>query len=167
MKVLFYSQQCQHSKNTVIAIQKTSLQDDIKMFCIDGFQPLPTYLTHVPTLKIYSPKEQLLIGPEIIEWLEQHKPKEAIQDQIASSSGAYTMLDGNDPIENTIDMAYNSRISTPQGQIPLKEGGSDKNQGPNFPQNENIQTTAGLDMAYEQMVAERNYGNSATGIARI
>ncbi len=166
MKVLFYSQQCEHSKNIIIAIQKTSLQNDIKMFCIDGFQPLPKYLTHVPTLKIYTPNEQLLIGPEILEWLDLHKPKEAIQDQIASSSGAYTMLDGNDAIENTIDMAYNTRISTPQGQIPLKDGEKD-NQGPSFPKNENVQTTAGLDMPYEKLLAERNYGNSANGIARI
>lgn len=167
MKVLFYSQQCEHSKNTIIAIQKTSLQNDIKMFCIDGFQPLPNYLTHVPTLKIYSPQEQLLIGEEILQWLDQHKPQEQIQDQIALSTGAYTMLDGNDPIDNDIDNAYSARISTPQGQMPMKDGGNDKTQGPAFPQNEKLQTTAGLDMAYEQLVAERNYGNSANGISRI
>jgi hypothetical protein len=161
MKVLFYSQHCEHSKNIIIMIQKSQLQDEIKMFCIDGFQPLPKFLTHVPTLKIYSPQEQILIGPQILTYLNQHKEEDSIQDQTARSSGSYTMLDGDDPVENEIDAVYNTHISTPQGQMPIKE---EKSQ---FPKNEKLQSSGGLDMAFETLVAERNYGNSVNGVAKI
>ena len=175
MIILFYSQQCQHSKNAIMAVQKSSLQNDIKMFCIDGFKPLPSYLTHVPTMKIYS-TNTLLVGEKIDEWLETQKPAERIEDQVAQSTGSYTMLDGGDMDDvNEIDSAYNSRISTPQGQVPSQDGpttgssapmSSSGGGGSNFPSTAKMQTNDGLDMAYEQMVAERSYGGT-NGVARI
>jgi hypothetical protein len=71
------------------------------------------------------------------------------------------MLDGDDPVENEIDAVYNTHISTPQGQMPIKE---EKSQ---FPKNEKLQSSGGLDMAFETLVAERNYGNSVNGVAKI
>lgn len=151
MIVLFYSQQCQHSKNVIMTIQKSSIQNDIKMFCIDGFQPLPSYLTHVPTLKIYP--STLLIGDEIIEWLEKNKPREEIRDQIANSTGDYTMLDDNTSNINEMDTLFNSRISTPGGQMPSKDGPSTSS-GPSFPQTEKLQSS-NIDMAFENLMAQR------------
>ena len=109
MLVLFYSQQCQHSKTVITAIQKTSLQNNIKMFCIDGFQPLPKYLTHVPTLKNYK-NNALLVGNEILEWLESYKEDkpDIIEDQIAQSTSGYTMINGDQEV-NEIDMAYKNK----------------------------------------------------------
>lgn len=152
--VLFYSQQCQHCKNVIMAIQKSSLQNKIQMFCIDGFQPLPKYLTHVPTLKSYS-KNAVIIGDEITQWLDsQKKPlQEVIQDQVASSTGGYTMLGGEESNINEIDAAYNTRISTPQGQIPSQDGPM-KSDGPQFP-SQSSSMGGGLDMAYEKMMKER------------
>ena len=163
MIILFYSEQCQHSKNIIIQIQKSSLQNDIKMFCIDGFQPLPQYLTHVPTIKIEP--NTLLVGNDILEWLETHKKPEEIQDQVASSTGSYTMLGEHEEV-NEIDAVYNSRINTPQGQMPSKDGKSKMSSSSVFPQNEKMQSSAGIDMAYEQLVAERSYGGT-NGISRI
>lgn len=152
--VLFYSQQCQHCKNVIIAIQKSSLQDSIKMFCIDGFHPLPPFLKSVPTLKSYL-KNQILVGDEILEWLDsQKKPlQEIIQDQIAQSTGGYTMLNGGQEEVNEIDAVYNARISTPQGQMPTKEGPTSS--GPVFPQEMEKMQSGGLDMAFEKMMQER------------
>lgn len=161
MIVLFYSNQCQHCNNVIMAIQKSSIQNDIKMFCIDGFQPLPKYITSVPTLKIYK-TNTLIVGNDILQWLNSHKKEEVIQDQIAQSSASYTMLNDNSEDINEIDMAYNLRISTPQGQIPSKDG-TQKSSGNSFPQPEKMQS-GGLDMAYEQLVAERGYGNNVSRI---
>lgn len=152
--VLFYSQQCQHSKTVITAIQKSSLQNNIKMFCIDGFQPLPKYLTHVPTLKNYK-NNAILIGDQILEWLEQYKEEkpDIIEDQIAQSSGSYTMINNENQEINEIDMVYNTRISTPQGQMPSKDG--PKTSGIAFPQDMEKMQSGGLDMAFEKMMQER------------
>ena len=153
--VLFYSQQCQHSKSIMMTLQKSSLQNNIKMFCIDGFQPLPKYLTHVPTLKNYA-NNQILVGEQILEWLSQYKEEkpDVIEDQMAYSTGGYTMLDqGQNDNVNEIDDVYNARISTPQGQMPTKEGNiSTSSNG--FPRAERMQS-GGLDMAMEKMMQER------------
>ena len=160
MIVLFYSQHCQYSKNVITTIQKSSIQNDIKMFCVDGFQPLPTYLTHVPTLKIYP--STMYVGNEIVDWLEKNKPQEPIQDQIASSSGSYTMINEDNSNVNEIDTVYNSRISTPGGQMPSKDGPTSSSP---FPQTEQMQTS-NLDMAFENMMAERekSFPNKTTTI---
>lgn len=154
MLVLFYSQQCQHSKTVIMAIQKSSLQNNIKMFCIDGFQPLPKYLTHVPTLKNYQ-NQELLIGDEILNWLESYKQEkpDIIEDQIAQSTGHYTMINGENQEMNEIDMVYNTRISTPQGHIPSKDG--PKTSDVAFPQDMEKMQSGGLDMAFEKMMQER------------
>lgn len=154
--VLFYSQHCQHCKNVMMAIQKSSLQSSIKMFCIDGFQPLPKYLTHVPSLKSYK-QNSMIIGDDIIQWLDSKKQplEQQIQDQVAYSSGEYTMIGQDDSNVNEIDAAYNARISTPQGQIPSKEGPKTSNDGMSFPQDMARMQSGGLDMAYEKMMKER------------
>ena len=154
MLVLFYSQQCQHSQSIMMALQKSSLQNKIKMFCIDGFQPLPKYLTHVPTLKNYD-NNQILVGGEILEWLTQYKEEkpDIIEDQMAHSTGGYTMLNDDSSGQiNEIDAAYNTRISTPQGQMPSQDGPTTSSNG--FPRAEQMQS-GGLDMAYEKMMQER------------
>ncbi len=155
MLVLFYSQQCQHSKTVIMAIQKSSLQNNIKMFCIDGFQPLPKYLTHVPTLKNYQ-NNMLLIGDEILNWLESYKENkpDIIEDQIAQSTSGYTMInEGNQEEINEIDMVYNTRISTLQGQMPSADG--PKTSGIAFHQDMEKMQSGGLDMALEKMMQER------------
>jgi len=163
MIVLFYSQQCQYCKTVVTAIQKSSLQSNIKMFCIDGFQPLPQYLKAVPTIKIYE-SNTLLVGEDILLWLDTYKQQQEIEDQVAASTGSYTMLDQDDSKTCDLDSVYNSRISTPQGQIPSKNGPTQQQGGGNFPQTEKMQT-GGLDQAFEKMVAERNnIGNDITRI---
>jgi hypothetical protein len=155
--VLFYSQHCQHCKNVMMAIQKSSLQNSIKMFCIDGFQPLPKYLTHVPSLKSYK-QNSIIIGDDIIQWLDSKKQPldQRIEDQVAQSTGGYTMIgdDGSSNV-NEIDAAYNARISTPQGQIPSQEGPKSFNDGISFPQDMARMQSGGLDMAYEKMMKER------------
>jgi hypothetical protein len=139
-----------------MAIQKSSLQNSIKMFCIDGFQPLPKYLTHVPTLKSYK-QNSMIIGDDIIQWLDSKKQplEQVIEDQVAQSTGGYTMIGQDDSNVNEIDAAYNARISTPQGQIPSQSGPKTSNDGPNFPQDMERMQSGGLDRAYEKMMQER------------
>ncbi len=154
MLVLFYSQNCEHSKNVILTIQKSSMQENIKMFCIDGFQPLPKNLTHVPTLKNYA-NNAILIGEEIIQWLDAYKTEtsDIIQDQVAQSTNGYTMINDDTNEINEIDMVYNTRINTPNGQMPQKEESK-----PNkviFPQDMAKLQSGSLDMALEQMMAER------------
>lgn len=149
MIILFYSNQCQHSKNIITAIQKSTIQNEVKFFCIDGFHHLPSYITHVPTMKIYP--STLLVGDEIVSWLANHKTPDIVEDQIASSSGAYTMLENDDSNISEIDNLYNTRISTPGGQAPGKDGPSTDL---SFPATEKLQSS-NLDMAFEQMMAER------------
>lgn len=96
--VLFYSNNCEHSKKFLIGLMKTNFNDLVRKVCVDKRDvKIPSIVTDVPTL-IARGINRPLVGEQVFAWLENETAKGAINDDIKSYSfnckDNYTFLDG-------------------------------------------------------------------------
>lgn len=96
--VLFYSNNCEHSKKFLIGLMKTNFNDLVRKVCVDKRDvKIPSIVTDVPTL-IARGINRPLVGEQVFAWLENETSKTAINDDIKSFSFSckdnYTFLDG-------------------------------------------------------------------------
>lgn len=96
--VLFYSNNCEHSKKFLIGLMKTNFNDLVRKVCVDKRDvKIPSIVTDVPTL-IARGINRPLVGEQVFAWLENETAKGALNDDIKSYSFSckdnYTFLDG-------------------------------------------------------------------------
>jgi hypothetical protein len=96
--VLFYSNNCEHSKKFLINIMKTNFNDLVRKVCVDKRDvKIPSIVTDVPTL-IARGINRPLIGEQVFSWLENETAKGAVNEDIKSFSfnckDNYTFLEG-------------------------------------------------------------------------
>lgn len=73
--VLFYSNNCSHSKTFLAALYKTPLNDVVKKICIDhGDIKIPKIITEVPTL-VARGIQRPLVGDQVSSWLQNETKK--------------------------------------------------------------------------------------------
>ncbi len=81
--VLFYSNNCSHSKAFLAALYKTSFNDAIRKICVDrGDVKIPKIITEVPTL-IARGIQRPLVGDQVMSWLENEIKKGTSQNSNA------------------------------------------------------------------------------------
>jgi thiol-disulfide isomerase/thioredoxin len=77
LSILFYSTYCPHCKKIIKIINSLSLKNSIKFVCIDKENvrvKMPSYIKSVPCI-IVGETNQLLIGSNILDWIELQKNK--------------------------------------------------------------------------------------------
>ena len=81
--VLFFSNNCSHSRAFLAALYKTPLNDLVRKICIDkGDVKIPRIITEVPTL-IARGIQRPLIGDQVSAWLENELKKGTSQNSNA------------------------------------------------------------------------------------
>lgn len=96
--VLFYSNNCEHSKKFLISLMKTNFNELVRKICVDKKDvKIPSIVTNVPTL-VARGINRPLVGEQVFSWLENETAKSALNDDIKSYSfnckDNYTFLDG-------------------------------------------------------------------------
>lgn len=77
--VLFFSNNCSHSKSFLVALYKTPLNDLVRKICIDnGDVKIPRIITEVPTL-IARGIQRPLVGEQVQAWLDNELKKSNLQ----------------------------------------------------------------------------------------
>jgi hypothetical protein len=78
--VLFYSNNCDHSKTFITNLMKTKLNDFVRKICVDGNNvKIPNVVKSVPTL-IARGINRPLVGDQVFAWLENEISKTAVVD---------------------------------------------------------------------------------------
>jgi hypothetical protein len=78
--VLFYSNNCDHSKTFITNLMKTKLNDFVRKICVDGSNvKIPSVVKSVPTL-IARGINRPLVGDQVFAWLENEISKTAVVD---------------------------------------------------------------------------------------
>jgi hypothetical protein len=78
--VLFYSNNCDHSKTFITNLMKTKLNDFVRKICVDGNNvKIPSVVKSVPTL-IARGINRPLVGDQVFAWLENEISKSAVAD---------------------------------------------------------------------------------------
>jgi len=100
MGVLFYSNNCEHSKTFLVNLMKTKLNDYVKKVCVDGnTMRLPSVVKSVPTL-IARGINRPLVGEQVFAWLENEAGKSKVEEDIKcfafGCNDNYTFIDGID-----------------------------------------------------------------------
>lgn len=81
--VLFYSNNCSHSRAFLASLYKTPFNDLVKKICIDkGDVKIPRIITEVPTL-IARGIQRPLVGEQVQAWLENETKKGTSQNSNA------------------------------------------------------------------------------------
>jgi hypothetical protein len=76
--VLFYSYACDFSKEIIETLKEHNIETIVDYYCIDGIDRslIPSYVTHVPTLRIKTKSDQfVLVGKEITGWISEYLSK--------------------------------------------------------------------------------------------
>lgn len=104
--ILFYSLGCPHSKKIIEVLSKHPNKNDIESFCVDGhLHHLPSYIEYVPTLRIHTPEQKLLlVGNQITEWLGEVQKKE--EEEIKNMENNFDQ----DPNIINMDQAFDPSI---------------------------------------------------------
>ena len=69
--ILFYSNNCNYSKEVIKKISESPLKDNLIYVCVDDQNiKLPDFLTAVPTIYLVQNKK-ILMDEEIINWIQQ------------------------------------------------------------------------------------------------
>lgn len=100
MGVLFYSNNCNHSKTFLVNLMKTKINDSVKKICVDGNDiKLPSVIKSVPTL-IARGINRPLVGEQVFAWLENEASKNVVEADVKCFSfnckDNYTFIDGLD-----------------------------------------------------------------------
>ena len=112
--VLFYSNRCNHCKNFITQLNKTSIKSEFDFFSIDNnYQNIPPQIKSVPTI-LFKENNNLMVGKSVFNWLnEQSKPKTQNQqsqdgplawhgaEMGCSYSDNYSFLDSDTSAEGT------------------------------------------------------------------
>ena len=77
--ILFFSNYCNHCKEIIGEINKSSLQNSFKFICVDNTK-VPQYITSVPTL-ISAGYNKPIVGEQIVQFLNQYVQQNAQQAQ--------------------------------------------------------------------------------------
>jgi hypothetical protein len=98
--VLFYSNNCDHSKKFMIDLMKSNVHDLVRKICVDikGVK-IPSVIKNVPTL-VARGINRPLVGEQVFAWLENENSKSALDDGIKCFSfnckDNYTFIEGVD-----------------------------------------------------------------------
>ena len=74
--IIFYSDYCDYSKQTIQLINKYKLSESLIMVCVDDTNiKIPPFLEVVPTIYLQQSKS-IIIDDSITEYIEKRKPQE-------------------------------------------------------------------------------------------
>jgi hypothetical protein len=98
--VLFYSNNCDHSKKFLIDLMKSNVNDLVRKICVDNKGvKIPSVIKNVPTL-VARGINRPLVGEQVFAWLENENGKSALDDGIKCFSfnckDNYTFIEGVD-----------------------------------------------------------------------
>jgi len=98
--VLFFSNNCEHSKTFLVNLMKTKINDLVRKVCVDGnTMKLPSVVKSVPTL-IARGINRPLVGEQVFAWLENEAGKNTVDADIKcfafGANDNYTFIDGVD-----------------------------------------------------------------------
>ena len=75
--IIFYSEYCDYSKQTLELIKKYKLTDTLIMVCVDDENiKIPPFLEAVPTIYLQKSKS-IIIDDRITEYIEKRKPQDS------------------------------------------------------------------------------------------
>ena len=118
--ILFCSNKCRYSNEILQNINKdANLVSNIKIANIDNNKiKIPPYITNVPSLLIIeNNKKNILVGDEIINWVNKNKTSNSILDfdkmEMCGFSDKYSYLDGPTNIDhNFVSLNHGQNIIT-------------------------------------------------------
>ena len=98
--VLFYSNNCEHSKKFLLDLMKSTANDLVRKICVDNKGvKIPSVIKSVPTL-VARGINRPLVGEQVFSWLENENSKSALDDDIKCFSfnckDNYTFIEGVD-----------------------------------------------------------------------
>ena len=80
--VLFYSNNCDHSKKFLIDLMKSNVNDLVRKICVESKGvKIPSVIKNVPTL-VARGINRPLVGEQVFAWLENENSKSALDDDI-------------------------------------------------------------------------------------
>jgi hypothetical protein len=132
--VLFYSNNCDHSKKFLIDLMKSNVNDLVRKICVDSKGvKIPSVIKSVPTL-VARGINRPLVGEQVFSWLENENSKSALDDGIKCFSfnckDNYTFIEGVDDgtvIEgNTADWDKDYMINAPLDTSGKEKKGIDE-----------------------------------------
>ena len=97
--VLFYSNNCDHSKTFLLNLMKSNVNDLVRKICVDNNSKIPSVVKSVPTL-VARGINRPLVGEQVFAWLENENTKVGKDDDIKCFSfnckDNYTFIEGVD-----------------------------------------------------------------------
>jgi hypothetical protein len=104
--VLFYSNNCEHSKKFLINLMKTNFNDLVRKICVDRKDAkIPSIVKSVPTL-IARGINRPLVGEQVFAWLENETAKGAVNEEIKCFSfnckDNFTFIDGGEDDDTVV-----------------------------------------------------------------
>lgn len=70
-KTIYYSNQCQHSRELVTLINKNNAKKQFQYVCVDNNSNIPPNVQSVPTLLVQDNQQnKLMVGEEIFKYIE-------------------------------------------------------------------------------------------------
>ena len=169
VRTLYYSNYCVFCKELLAAIQKSPIQSEIKLVCIEQVPP-PPFINNVPSLIIEN--QQLLVGEQVFQWLEQISQKMSqsgepvpwhCAEMGSSFSDNYSFIsEGSE--KKAMHHSYSYLNDNPES-LPsfTKSGDVAQSGGGNSMRSEK---SASLDKAYEQLMQQRN-SEQASNVANM
>lgn len=112
--ILFYSNNCNYSKEVIKKISQTPIKDNLIYVCVDDENiKLPDFLTAVPTIYLVQSKK-IIMDEEIINWIqEQNISSQGSKDELQAYFGECNNSFGNNfcSIDNSDRKPYISNYT--------------------------------------------------------
>jgi hypothetical protein len=138
--VLFYSNNCDHSKKFLIDLMKSTVNDLVRKICVESKGvKIPSVIKNVPTL-VARGINRPLVGEQVFAWLENENSKSSLDDDIKCFSfnckDNYTFIEGVDDgtvIDgNTAEWDKDYMINAPLDTTGKEKKGIDEKKMANY-----------------------------------